>query len=76
MLKFREKVIYTGKKDLISKKGREYTIVNFLGDDGNTFGTVAECPIPDIKQLDKVEVLFQVVPGRYVQLKVLEIRKI
>ena len=77
MFKFKEKVIFTGKKAMVSKQGRDYTVVNYLGDDGNTFGTIAECLIPpDIQQLDLVEVTFGVVPGRYVQLKTLEIRKI
>lgn len=77
MFKFKEKVIFTGKKSMVSKQGRDYTIVNYLGDDGNTFGTVADCLIPDsIKQLDEVEVTFGVIPGRYVQLKTIDIQKI
>ena len=77
MFKFKEKMIFTGKKEMISKQGKEYTIINYLDDAGNTFGTIADCSVPDsIKQLDTVEVTFEVVPGRYIQLKTLDIKKI
>ena len=77
MLKFEEKMIYTGKANKVSKQGNNYTILNYLNSDGTTFGTIAECEIPeDISPLDEVEVTFQVVPGRYVQLKTINIVKI
>lgn len=76
MFKFKEKMIYTGKKNMVSKKGKEYTIVNYLDNTGNTFGTIADCSVPQLNQLDTVEVTFEVVPGRYIQLKTLDIKKI
>lgn len=77
MLKFEEKMIYTGKIKKVSKQGNNYTIVNYLNSDGTTFGTIAECEIPeDISQLDQVLVKFEVIPGRYVQLKTVGIEKV
>lgn len=77
MLKFKEKIIMTGIERRVSKQGNEYLIINYLGENGQTFGTIAECFIPDgLKQLDKVEVDFQVVPGRYTQLKTVGISKV
>lgn len=77
MLKFEEKMIYTGKINKVSKQGNNYTIVNYLNDDGKTFGTIAECEISeDIRQLDEVLVKFEVIPGRYVQLKTVGIEKV
>lgn len=77
MLRFEEVMIYTGKKNKVSKQGNNYTIVNYLNSDGTTFGTIAECEIPeDIRQLDEVIVKFEVIPGRYVQLKTVGIEKV
>lgn len=76
MFKFKERMIYTGKKTQVSKQGREYTIINYLGEDGSTFGTVAECNIPELRQLEEVLVTFEVIPGRYVQLKTVGIEKV
>lgn len=77
MLEFNEKLIYTGSQKRTSKNGVEYQLVNYLDDTGNTFSTMAECIVPnDIKQLDEVEVLFKVVPGRYTSLKTLMIAKV
>lgn len=77
MLKFKEKIIMTGIERRVSKLGKEYLIINYLGDDGKTFSTLAECHIPeDISQLDEVEVTFKVIPGRYVQLKTIDIKKV
>lgn len=77
MLKFKEKIIMTGIERRVSKQGKEYIIINYLGENGQTFGTIAECYIPDdLNQLEKVEVDFQVIPGRYTQLKTVGIRKV
>lgn len=77
MLNFETKLIYTGKKNKVSKNGKNYTIVNYLNSDGTTFGTIAECEISeDIKQLDEVIVNFEVIPGRYIQLKTMAIKKV
>lgn len=77
MLEFKEILIYTGKDERVSEKTQKpYTIVNYLDDKGQTFGTIAECNIPiDLKQLQLVEVTFKVIPGRYLQLKTLSINK-
>ena len=77
MLKFKEEIIMTGIESRTSKQGKDYKIINYLGSNGQTFGTIAECHIPDdLKQLDKVSVDFQVVPGRYTQLKTIGILKV
>lgn len=79
MLEFREeRIILTGIDTRISKNtGEEYKIINFLGENGQTFGCMAECDIPgNLKQLDEVNVLFKVLPGRYTQLRVVDIKKV
>ncbi|MEW9097384.1 MAG: hypothetical protein AB2417_20110 [Clostridiaceae bacterium] len=78
MLEFKEKLIYTGSDERTSTKTRvDYQLITYLGENGQTFSTVADCQIPsDIKQLDRVEVTFKVVPGRYIQLKTLDIKKV
>lgn len=77
MLSFTQEMIFTGSEPKKSEKGREYVLVNYLNDNGSSFGTVIECPLPDgLKQLDKVMVEFAVIPGRYTQLKTLAIEKI
>lgn len=77
MLDFTKKMIYTGKVSKIGKNGQKYTIVNYLGENGVTFSTIADCEVPeDIKQLDQVEVKFCVLTGRYIQLKTMAIKKV
>ena len=52
-------------------------LTNFLDDKGQTFGCVTDCSIDhDISQLDKVKALLKVVPGRYVQVRVLALEKV
>lgn len=76
MLEFKEKLVFTGTQKRTSKNGLDYTLVNYLDEDGSTFTTMADCIVPaDIKQLDRVEVLFKVIPGRYTSLKTLMISK-
>lgn len=76
MFKFKESVIFTGKKEVVSKKGNEYTVFNYLNEEGEIFSTLAKCDLPaDIKQLDEVQVEFEVIPGRYIQLNTLDIKK-
>lgn len=79
MLEFEEKCILTGiEKRLNKDKTKTYIIINFLDETGKTFGCLWEgAIIPDnLKQLDKVDVKFKVYPGRYTQLKVLDIKKV
>lgn len=77
MFKFKENIIFTGKKEVVSKKGKEYVLFNYLNDEGEIFSTLAKCDLPeDIKQLDEVEVEFEVIPGRYIQLNTLDIKKV
>ena len=77
MLEFVEKnIVFTGAEIRVSKKGEEYILVNFLGSDGKTFACVCDCQIPsNLKQLDRVDVTFKVLPGRYTQLRVLNLSK-
>lgn len=77
MLDFTKKMIYTGKINRTGKNGKSYTIVNYLGENGVTFSTIADCEIPEeIKQLDQVEVKFYVQTGRYIQLRTVDIKKV
>ena len=77
MLEFKERCILTGVQQKISKTGSNYIIANFLGDNGETFGCMVECEMPQgLKQLDHVDVKFKVIPGRYIQLKVIDIKKV
>lgn len=74
MLEFKEEnMILTGIAEKESKKtGNEYLIANFLDEEGNTFSCMVDFPInkTEFKQLDKVDVIFRVIPGRYTQLRV------
>jgi len=81
MLEFKEKCILTGiSKRTSTKTNEEYLLINFLGEDGQTFGCMGSsdlaADVQGLQQLDKVEVNFKVIPGRYTQLKVLSLRKI
>lgn len=73
---FTESRIVTGVVQRVSQKtGNPYTVVNYLNDDGSTFSTVAECEIPrELKQLDRVEVDFDLTVGRYTALKTVAMR--
>ena len=77
-LEFKETCILTGIEQRKSKQtGKSYIIANFLGENGKTFGCIVDCEIPQgLKQLDKVEVRFKVVTGRYTHLRVTNIKKI
>ena len=76
--KLNEELIFTGKVEGVSKKtDKPYTILNYLDDTGQVFGTMVTCDVPkDLKQLDKVEVVMELQVGRYTSLKTIEIRKI
>lgn len=77
MITFEKELIYTGKQDRISKKtNNPYTLVNYLGETGESFSTIAECKVPELNQLDKVKVLFNLVPGRYFRFETLHIEKV
>lgn len=78
MLEFETELVYTGHEKRTNKKsGTEYLLTNFLDDKGQTFGCVTDCSIDhDISQLDKVKALLKVVPGRYVQVRVLALEKV
>lgn len=76
MLKFDTEIILTGIEQRRSKEGKDYTMINYLNPNGQSFGTIADCSIPsDLQQLDKVYVTFQVVTGRYMQLRTISIVK-
>ena len=77
MFEFKETLILTGIENRISNSGRKYTIANFLGENGRTFSCVVDCPVPEgLKQLDKVEVDFKFVPGRYAHVRIIGIKKV
>ena len=69
MLEFIEELVVTGIDERVSKQGNKYTIVNYLGENGQTFGTICDCNVPNINQLDRVVAKLKVIPGRYLQLK-------
>lgn len=74
MFKFNQEVIYTGQEDKISKKGNQYKIINMLDENGRQFSCMAEpeAYIPDtLNQLDRVDVTFKLVVGRYLSLSIL-----
>lgn len=75
MLEFQEEMLFLSKEEKTSKKGNKYTLINYLGDK-ESFTTMAECIVPDLKKLDKVLVTFKVYPGRYLQLKTIDIELI
>lgn len=75
-MRFQSERIITGAERKTSKNGNEYTIINFLGDDGRTFSCVSDVAISsDIKVLDKVKVEFEIITGRYINLRVVGIWK-
>lgn len=78
MLEFKEVCILTSIQQRKSNKtGKPYTIAFFLGENGQTFGCVVDCSVPEgLSLLDKVEVGFKVIPGRYTHLRVISIEKI
>ena len=77
MLEFKERCILTGVQKKLSKAGNSYIIANFLDENGQTFGCIVECDLPEgLRQLDHVDVKFKVIPGRYIQLKVIDIKKV
>lgn len=74
MLEFEERLIYTGKYERISKKGDNYTVLNFLDDEGKTFGVIANCKVPEnLTQLQEVLVKFKLTPGRFNKLEIISI---
>lgn len=73
MLEFKERLIYTGRYERVSERGKKYTILNFLGEDGKTFGVIANCEVPEINQLQQVHVKFKLTPGRYNKLEIIGI---
>lgn len=78
MLQFESELVYTGSEKRTNKKsGTDYLLTNFLDEKGQTFGCVTDCAVDhDIEQLDRVNVLLKVVPGRYTQLRVLSMEKV
>jgi len=77
MLEFKERLILTGVQQKISKTGNSYIIANFLDENGQIFGCIVDCDLPEgLRQLDHVDVKFKVIPGRYIQLKVIDIKKV
>lgn len=71
MFEFSEEVIVTGISNRVSKQGKEYKVLNILDENGQTFGCMVDCVLPRINQLDRLNLRFKVVPGRYTQMKVI-----
>jgi len=63
-MRFEEKKIITGITRKVSKKtNKEYTMANFLNDDGTSFSSLVADGVlipQDIKQLSQVKVMFEV----------------
>lgn len=74
-LEFEQKCIVTGKEQRTSQKGLDYTLINILDDTGKTFSCMADVDVSDIKPLDTYNVRFKIIPGRYLQLRVVGISK-
>lgn len=75
-MRFQTKRIYTGKTIKTSKQGNEYILLSFLNDDGQTFTVVSDVDVTDdIKQLDEVNVEFEIKAGRYINMRVKRIWK-
>ena len=76
MFKIETELIFTGYETRTSKNNnRQYTLVKYLNNKGDIFTTVLKCEKIELNQLDKVKVLLEVVPGRYVQLNTVGISK-
>lgn len=76
MFTIEAELIFTGYEIRTSKKNnRQYTLVKYLNDKGDIFSTLLKCEKVDLNQLDKVKVILEVVPGRYVQLNTVGISK-
>ena len=75
MFKFTEEVIYTGAVTRKSKKtDKEYTLLNFLDENGQSVSAIADCDIPKLNQLDRMLATFKLELGRYMQLKIVDIQ--
>lgn len=75
-MRFQTERIITGAEKKTSKNGNVYTIINFLDDNGRTFSCVSDVSLTsDIKALDKVNVEFEIITGRYTNLRVVGIWK-
>lgn len=77
MLEFIETMVLTGIEKKVSKSGTEYTLAYLLGENGQTFSVPVDCEVPEgLQQLDKVEVLFKYVTGRYPHIKIIDLKKV
>ena len=75
-MRFETRRIYTGTTKRESKEGKEYTLISFLDDEGQTFTVVSDVEVPnDVKQLDSVFVEFELSTGKYKNLRVKRIWK-
>lgn len=79
---FKSEKIVTGIETRKSKKtGNDYTVINYLNENGSTFSSMVsdDCPLPaDLKQLSKVQVEFEVsfYNGNVTGLKTIDIKKL
>lgn len=74
-LEFEQRCIITGQEQRTSQKGLNYVLINILDDNGKTFSCISDVTIEDLKPLDTYNVRFKVIPGRYLQLRVVGINK-
>lgn len=73
MLEFERVLIYTGKEERTNKKGDKYTLISFLGDNGQTVTALLDCRPLDLKVLQEVGVKFRLNLGQYTSLKVIDL---
>jgi len=70
-MRFETRRIYTGTTKKEGKNGNKYTLINFLDDEGQTFSVVSDVEVPlGIKQLETVNVEFELTTGKYKNLRV------
>lgn len=71
------RLIITGIEEKVSKNDKKYKVAYFLGENGKTFSCVVDCDVDeDIRRLDLVEVTFKVLVDRYINLKVIDLKKV
>lgn len=74
-MKFNSTKILAGIETRTSKSTqKEYKLAHFMNEDGTTFSTMLQCEMPEgVKQLDVVDVTFELNTGRYMQLNTLDL---
>lgn len=78
MITFEKELIYTGQETRKSQKtDNDYTLLSFLGENGQTFTTLFNDIFPNnIKPLDSVVANLKLTPGRYFRFETLSLEKV